>query len=165
MTYRALHKAFWPPSLPHDQDRAEVRILAAVLTFFFVCHLVEPGVYAAGVQTSIFYKVVALTRHPELMLVLLFGCAALVVPHLISLLFLPRMLDCRLPRQMACAGACGAAMLWAYLGTLAVPLDADVLPFLYWLRGFVDLGVGFVFAFSLNSQQLREFIHEARAAG
>lgn len=154
-----IHPRYWPQLLPLNQDRTEVRILSAVLTGFFICHLMEPALYAATVDESILARVVDLSGYPPAVLFVFFACAAAVVPHFVSLLCMPRFLNCRLPRVLACYGALVAALLWFYLANLALPLDAGPLSYIYAGRALMNLFVGAVFGFSLNSQQLRELLH------
>lgn len=154
----------WPPILPRNQDRTEVRILAAIVTGGFGYFMAEPVMYAWSVDTSLLLKVTFLAGHPTLVLLLMALCVALLVPHFVSLLVLPRFLDCRAPRLMAFAGALGACVIWFYLADLARPLDVGPLPYLYLGRSFANLVMAAVFAFSLNSQQLREMLHVSQAA-
>lgn len=155
----------WGQRLPPNQDKAEVRFYAVVLTGFFIADLLEPIIYGAGVSASMLFRVIALTHFPMLVLALFGLLAALVMPHFVSLLFMPRFLACRAPRKMACAAACCTALLWAWLGTLAQPLDAGALPYLYWFKAAGTALLAGVFALSLNTQLLRKVVDEARQAG
>ena len=145
--------------VPRNQDRAEVRVMAAVIAGLAIYHMLEPALYAAGVPTSVLAKVTVMSRHPNVMMTLMFGAAALVAPHLISLIFMPRLLNCRTPRLMACYGCLLAALLWFYFANLALPIDAGNLSYLYASRAVLDLFIAGVFAFSLNAQQIREMRH------
>lgn len=150
----------WPASLPHDQDRAEVRLLSFALTFFFAEHLFEPAMYAAFVELSQIHWVLKLTPAPALFTFLLFFWVLLAVPHVLVLLFFPGYLGHRWPRKLACAGASGAALTWFYFALKALPLDVGVLPYLFGVRALLDLMVAAIFAFSLNSQLLRTLIND-----
>lgn len=152
------------PAVRVDQDRVEVRLLSLVLTGSFLNDLVEPIFYIATVHDSMIYRVACLTHTPWAVVAIFAAAALVALPHFVALLCMPRFLACRAPRKMACAAACAASLLWAYLGTLALPLDAGALPFLYWRACLGALVIAAVYGFSLNSQQLR-ILNEARQAG
>lgn len=150
-------------ALPIDQDRAEVRLRTAVLVLLFSAHMLEPAIYALSVGDSMLFKVVRMSWSPALTLSAFFSSAAMMAPLLFSLMFLPRLLHCRAPRQLACAGAAMAAVLWGYCGTLALPMDSGALPRIYWFRSAADLLVAGVFALSLNNQLIRSLLDESPA--
>jgi hypothetical protein len=150
---------------PIEQDRIEVRILTLVLTAFFMGHLLQAVIYILAIDTSTLHRVAAMT-HASWLVMVLFGAAALAtLPHIVSLMFLPRLLAHRLPRKMACFAAMGTAVLWFYLAALARPLDAGPLTLIYICSGLGALVVAGIFGVSLNSQQLRnlaeKLFHEA----
>lgn len=152
----------WPATLPINQDRSEVRWGSAVLTMFFMAHLIEPVLYAASVQTSVMYTVARLTGYPILVMGIFVFAALMMVPHLFTLFFLPAKLSCKAPRKMAVGGALIASFTWVYLANLARPLDVGALPLIYLYRAAFDAGLGFVFAVSLNNQTVRKAVHDAR---
>lgn len=140
---------------PIEQDRIEVRLLTLTLTGFFVGNLLQAAIYIVAIESSTLYRVAALTHAPWV-LVMLFAAAALAtLPHLVSLACLPRLLDHRLPRKMACFAAMGTAVLWFYLAALSRPLDLGPLTLLYICSGLGALLIAGIFGVSLNAQQLR----------
>lgn len=151
--------SFWPATLPVDQDRAEVRIYAAVMTGFFLYILLEAAIYAWTVTAAPLFRIVALTHYPRAVLTAFFLCAAAVIPHFASLIAIPSLLDSRIPRLMATAGSAAAGLLWFYFANEARELDYQGIQYLYATRGVFCLAVATVFAFSLNSQQLRARIN------
>ena len=149
----------WPQALPRNQDRAEVRLLAASLTGVFIYFTLEPALYAGSVEESVLARVLALTGHAGWWLAALYLCMAMLVPHFVSLLVMPRFLECRTPRVLATYGAMAGGLLWFVFADLARPLDVGPLPYLFGARAVVNVLVAGIFAFSLNSQQLREMLH------
>ena len=150
-------------SLPVGQDRAEVRLMSLVITGGFLFGLLEPVFYILSVPASTLAHVAALSV-PRLIAGLFLAAAAMTLPHFGSLLFFPRLLEKRGPRKWATWGAMLSAVLWAYLGTLAQPLDLNLLPLLYWLNAVGCVIVGGVYGFSLNSQQIRSLLPDEKSA-
>lgn len=150
---------------PIEQDRIEVRVLTLVLTFFFMGHLLQAAIYILAIETSTLHRVAALTHASWLVVALFAAAAAATLPHIVSLLFLPRLLAHRLPRKMACFAAMGTAVLWFYLAALARPLDGGPLTLIYICSGLGALVIAGIFGVSLNAQQLRNLaerlFHEA----
>ena len=158
--------AHWPRALPHDQDQVEVRLLSLIVTGTFFYNLLEPAWYIYYLQTGAMHKIA--TMSGELMWIVgtFILAAALTLPHLISLLIIPKWMGYRFPRKMATYAALMAAFVWGFLATLAVPVDIQGLEWFYWLNSAGSLVVGGVYGFSLNSQQLREkVLDESIAVG
>lgn len=149
---------FWPPALPINQDRVEVRIYAGAMTLLFFGWSMEAAVAGALIEQSPLYKIVSLTHYPLLMLSAFFLAALAVIPHLVSLIAIPSILTCRWPRLIAFYGSCFSSVLWFYFANCARPLDYGELPYLYVARALMCMVVASVFAFSLNAQQLRSRI-------
>lgn len=147
-------------SLPQDQDRAEVRFGAAVITGLFLYKFIfEPLFYMVTVPGSII-AAVARMGHSEYWIIGAFSlCAVLMSPHMVALAFAPHSLHKRWPRKLAARGAALAGVVWAMLGANAGPLDvAGPVELFYWINAFICVVVGGVYGFSLNSQQLRHFL-------
>ncbi|NDZ11477.1 hypothetical protein C7T35_01470 [Variovorax sp. WS11] len=140
---------------PIEQDRIEVRMLTLMLTGFFMGNLLQGTIYILAIETSTLHRVAAMTHASWLVAVLFASAALATLPHVVSLLFLPRLLAHRLPRKMACFAAMGTAVLWFYLSALARPLDAGPLTLLYICSGLGALVIAGIFGMSLNAQQLR----------
>lgn len=149
---------FWPKSLPLDQNRSEVRIYAAIMTALFIYFMMESGLSALTVPQTPLFKVVSLSHHPHVTALAFFICVAMVIPHVLTLVFFPGFLSRKEPRLIASYGARGCALLWFYFANLARPLDFGELPYFYMARAVLCLLVAAVFAYSLNSQQLREVV-------
>lgn len=152
---------FWPKSLPINQDRTEVRMLALLVNFFYYLNVMETTTLAASVESSAIHLVVAMSGNSMGVVVIFLVAAAMMLPHLLSLVFMPRWLSCRSPRQLACAGASFTALTWFYLSYLAWHLPLETVSLLYAFRASVHLAFAAVLAFSLNSQQIRpRFDHQ-----
>ena len=146
-------------SLPANQDRAEVRILATLVTAGFLISLAEPLVYLFLVPASLVSKVAALAPSIYCVAAAFLLCFLATVPHLFALMFQPSKLHVAWPRKAAAGGAVGAAIVWLYLATLALPLDVGAVEWAYLTRTVGSLLVGGTYGVSLNAQQLRECLH------
>jgi hypothetical protein len=146
-------------SLPKDQDRAEVRVGAAVITGLFLYKFIIEPLFSLMTLPGSLLSITAKMGHSEYWVIAaLVTCSALVLPHMAALLFAPSTLHQRWPRKMAARGAVLAAVTWACLGANAIPLDVDgPVAVFYWINAFICAVVGGVYGFSLNSQQLRHF--------
>jgi hypothetical protein len=153
---------YWPATLPMNQDRSEVRWGSAVLTMFFIAHLIEPTLYAASVDSSIMFKVAQLTGWPNVVMGVFVVAAALMVPHLFALFFMPDKLANKVPRKLAIAGACMASFTWMYLANMARPLDVGPLSLIYLYRSIFDAAIALAYATSVNNQSVRKALHDAR---
>lgn len=149
------------PSLPLDQDRAEVRLQAGFITGVFLLLLVEPIFYIFEVPGSMISRVSALAWSSWCVI----GSFALsflaALPHLFTLIFRPDLLAIRHPRRWAAFAALGAAVTWMVLANMAVPLDVGGLEWAYGIRAIVCLFIAGIFGFSVNAQQMREHLHAA----
>lgn len=144
------------PALPVDQDHTEVRLYALGLQCLASYWLfLSPLLQLLYVPGSILSRVAALTL-PYSVTVWFALAFVAMLPHIITLVFLPHKLGHELPRKMAGYAAFGAAVLWGRLGTLAIPLDAGLLPWLYWVNAGACVMVALLCGFSVNAQQLRE---------
>lgn len=142
-------------SLPTDQNRAEVRIMAAVITLFFVGGCMQPVFLIMTRAHTPVVTLASLSGAPYLFAFLFLVAAVLTVPHLWALALHPERLGDKRPRKMATAGAALGSLLWLYLANLSVPLD--MASWVYFAKAFASaLLVGGVYAFSLNSQQVRQ---------
>lgn len=149
----------YAPSFPVDQQKAEVRLMAVVITGTFLYNLLETVMYLATVETSMVRKVAGLSTLPgnsNVFIGLFLLSAALTVPHFLALCFAPERLSQRMPRKLATRATMIAAVAWAWLSALSFPLDVGFLPFMYFLNSAGCVIVGLVYGFSLNSQQLRK---------
>jgi hypothetical protein len=156
--------AHWPRALPHNQDRAEVRLLSLIVTGTFFYNLLEPAWYIASLNTGAMHKIANMSGYLWWVVGAFVLAGVMTLPHLLSLALFPQWLACRFPRKMATYAALIAAFLWGFLATLAMPVDIKGLVLLYWLNSLGSLVVGGVYGFSLNSQQLREKVQNATIA-
>ena len=140
--------------LPADQNRTEVRLYAGAFTIIFMALLTFPSIsLLTGVDAPI-SRVAALTHYPHV-IGWLFVLAALGgIPHLLYLIFLPG-LNCQWPRQLATGATSLASLTWCYLANLSEPLDMPTVTLIYWIEAFLCGGVGFLYGYSLNAQQIR----------
>jgi len=149
------------PSLPHNQDRAEVRLQASFITAVFLLLLAEPIYYIFTVPDAMLTRVTSLAWS-RWCVVGSFGlCFLGAVPHLFTLLFRPDLLAVRHPRRWAAGAAVGAAVTWMVLANMAVPLDVGGVEGAYVIRAVVCLFIAGIFAVSVNAQQMREYINAA----
>lgn len=136
--------------MPKDQQRFEVRLYAAIVTFLFILSSAAPAMLVLfdPVKTPMHWFVSAM----------FWLSVALTIPHLFTLVFMPRLLSRRKPRLLAVWGATIAAFVWLFLGVHADPTQygEDPSPWFYWLRALGCLLVAAIYAWSLNNQQLRE---------
>lgn len=144
-------------------DRVEVRSLSFIVYALFFYQLVEPGFYISSVSDSLFYKVAQLSHMRAGISAAFFVLAALIVPHLVNLVFFPDRLDRKLPRKLAGYAAIGGAFVWGFLGYRAWPLDYDWLSGICMLRASIDLWMGVLLGISVNAQQAREAKEAAEA--
>jgi hypothetical protein len=140
---------------PSQQDRLEVRLLTIYVTLSFANDLVGPITYIYQVAPSMLFKVASLAHATGVIGLLFIVSLVLMLPHVFSLLFLPRKLGCRWPRKLACLAAAISSLTWFYLAVLASPLDMGPLSLLYGRQGLESLFLSLLFAVSLNAQQLR----------
>lgn len=142
-------------SLPKDQNRFEVRLAVAIITLFFIGGCGQAAVLIALRARTPLVSVACATQAPTLFALLFFLAGAATVPHLWALVFQPERLADKGPRKLATAGTALASVLWLYLGNIAIPMD--VAQWVYFAKAFACiLLVGGVYAFSLNSQQVRQ---------
>jgi len=147
------------PSLPADQDRAEVRVQAIFIAMVFLLLLVEPLYYIHTVPGAMIARV-ASTAPSQWCVTGAFGVSFLaMVPHLWTLLFRADLLDRKGYRISATLAALGASVTWIVLANLAVPMDVGGLEWAYGIRALATLCIAGIYAFSINSQQLREVMH------
>lgn len=148
------------PSLPHNQDRTEVRILSAIITgIFLYAWLLQPVVEMWVVRNSALWKAATAASMPNWLIAATFiGCVLATLPHLFTLCFKPEWLHCKLPRKLAGFAAVAAAVLWLYLAVNVLSTRSAGLVWLYLGNMLACLIVGYTYGFSVNSQQLRERI-------
>lgn len=150
-----------PMPTASEQDHIEVRLLSIFVTLSFVNDLAGPIAYVFQIAPSMLFRVATMAQGPHLIGMLFVTALVLALPHALALLFLPEKLAHRLPRKLATLAAVIAAMTWAYLAILAMPLDTGAPLFgLYLRESAVSFGLAFVYAVSLNSQLLR-LLHKA----
>lgn len=144
-------------SIPKDQNRVEVRLLASILTVGFAISLLEPIFYLFTVPMSMIFQVSSLA--PSIWCVATaFGlCLIALLPHLVILLFRPHLLGRKWPRKWAGRASFGASVCWIYLATLAYPMDVGSLEWAYALRAAGSMVVGIAYGYSVNAQQGREY--------
>ncbi len=140
---------------PQQQDRLEVRLLAAYVTLEFLNSLVGPIVYILQLSPSLIYQVAARSGHTDVIAGLFIAAAVLVLPHAVSLVFIPRTLEVRWPRKFATFAVCMVTLMWAYLAVLTLQLDVGPLFWLYVREVVANGGLAFIYAVSLNAQLLR----------
>jgi len=144
-------------------DKVEVRSLSFIVFALFFYQLAEPGFYVAFIPDSLFYRVAAIGHLNALIGAAFFLVAALILPHLVALIFFPQKLAKKLPRKLAACAAIGGAFIWGFLGYRAWPLDYDWLSALCLCRAFFDLWLGVQLGISVNAQQAREAYEAAQA--
>ena len=149
-------------ALPQNQDKAEVRTLASLVTAGFLFSLIEPLVYLFFVPASLVSRVAGMAPF-QYVISIAFGAAlVMTIPHLLALLFTPKKLYVEWPRRLATYGALLAAVTWLYLVALAVPLDVGLVEYAYGARVVGSLVVGGAYGVSLNAQQLRRELDRAQ---
>lgn len=141
--------------LPKDQNRTEVRLYAGAFTIIFMALLTFPAlVLLTGVEDAPIYRVAALTHYPHAIGALFLLAALGGFPHLFFLIFYPGN-SCQWPRQLVTGATSLASLTWCYLANLSDPLDMPTVTFIYWIEAFLCGGVGFLYGYSLNAQQIR----------
>jgi hypothetical protein len=145
-------------ALPQNQDKSEVRTLAALVTAGFLVSMAEPLFYLFLVPESLVARVAGMAPFVYLVAGAFALCLLGTLPHLFALMFRPQSLAVVWPRRLAAKCAIGAAVVWIYLAGLATPLDVGAVEWAYGLRAFGSLLVGGAYGVSLNAQQLRERI-------
>lgn len=142
-------------SLPTDQGRVEIRIMAAVITLFFIGGCIQPVWLLVTQAPTPLVRIMMVSQVPIGVATLFLLAALAALPHLWALVLHPEQLACKWPRKLATAGAALGSLLWIYVGNLSIPLDSPTL--IYFLKSFgCAVFVGGVYAFSLNSQQVRQ---------
>lgn len=146
-------------SIPADQDRAEVRLYASLITAGFALSLVEPMFYLVAVQQAMIFRVASVA--PSMWCVFAaFGlCLCATLPHLCVLIFRPQHLSRQWPRRFAAYATFGSAVTWIYLANLAYPMDVGGLEWAYALRALGSIFVGLTYGFSVNAQQGRDALN------
>lgn len=154
------------PALPLNQDRAEVRIMAAIITGAFLFGQLAPLLFMFGVPGSMLHLLAGTGPIPRYCTAAAFALLGLLaLPHFIAVVFLPHTLDHKLPRRMAAGAAFGAAVLWLYFTQVAWNFGGlGIIPGLYLLNIVGCVVVAGTFGFSVNAQQLRERITNDQAA-
>lgn len=152
------------PIIRAGVDRVEVRnlsIFGMTVAFYLSA---ESAYYIGFVAESALHKVATLSGYP-IMTVGFFLTAALMLPHLLALIFTPNKLACRLPRELASAGAFLGAVMWGALALLSQPLDFDYVTPVYIARAVFGLWVAWNLAISLNAQLAREEVTAQTSRG
>lgn len=144
------------PSIPANKDRSETRAYATGFTGLVAWVLIQAGILALNMDTSPLRIVCTVAGFPLLIGWTFLLMAALLLPHLFALVFLPSTLGRTLPRKIATGTMCAAAVLWALLGTTARPLDLGLLHWTYWGTAALFLMAAAIFGYSLNTQQAQE---------
>jgi hypothetical protein len=148
------------PSLPVNQDRAEVRLLATLLTAGFALFLFEPIFYLLAVPSAPISRVARLAPSHWYVVAAFAACLLATLPHLFDLCFRSQRLGNPCPRRRAALASIGAAVTWLYLAVLAYPLDMGlVVPLAYGMRASGSLVLGLAYGISINAQQLRSLLH------
>lgn len=145
-------------SLPKDQNKAEVRIYAALTTIGFILLLVEPIFYLYTVPEAMITKVARLAPSVWCVSVAFLTCLLATLPHLVILIFRPDLLGNKWPRRFAAYATFGSAVTWLFLANLALPLDVGGLEWAYALRAVGSIVIGLTYGFSINAQQGREIL-------
>jgi hypothetical protein len=145
-------------SLPRDQNKAEVRIYAALTTIGFILLLVEPVFYLYFVPEAMISKVARLAPSIWCITLAFVLCLIATLPHLCALVFRPDLLGNKWPRRFAAYATFGAAVTWLFLASLALPMDAGGLEWAYALRAVGSIVIGLTYGFSINAQQGREIL-------
>lgn len=143
-------------AVPVDQNRAEVRIYAALTTAGFMLSMLEPLFYLLTVPEAMIVRVASVAPSMWCVFAAFSLCLAATVPHLFALLFQPHSLGNRWPRRFAAYGTFGSAVTWLYLANLAYPMDVGGLEWAYALRALGSMLVGLTYGFSVNADQGRE---------
>lgn len=144
------------PALSKVPERIEVRLLSLVASGLLFFQLVETAMYMLVIQNSMVFRAASLTHSADLIGFLYLAFGLMLCPHMYTLAWRPDLLDCRLPRRLAAAAGVFGGIMWTLLGTMAEPLDVEYLGVVFWLRGFSDIFLGGVFAYSLNAQFARK---------
>lgn len=151
------------PALPMNTDRTEVRIMAAIITGGFMLHAFKSAYYILAVSVGPLARVLRDSPIPSGCIAALFILAGLAtLPHLVSLVALPRTLACKLPRKAASIAALGGAVLWVYLANRAMPMRLGGVWAIYLVNMAACTFVAMTYGFSVNAQQLRERLSDGK---
>lgn len=151
------HEILAMSKIPKDQDRAEVRIYAAALTFIFIATCFSPALFILLDHGSDIEKQTRVSPVPGAGLALSFLISGLLaIPHAMTLVGLPSYLRKRWPRLCAIWGCVLSGFTWLYLGVTVEPLDFGDPPWAYWAKSIGCLLVAGIYAYSLNNQMIRE---------
>ena len=150
-------------NLPQNPEKLEVRVYGLAFTLTFMALLLFPAISVLTDVDAPIVRVAHLSHAPQFIGALFLLCILATLPHVVLLMFLPSRLYEQWPRQMAAGGASVAALLWCYIANLSEPLDMDPVTMIYWAEAFMSGGVGFLYGFSLNAQQVRT--NEKQAVG
>lgn len=142
--------------LPVDPKTTEIRIYASAFTIICMALLLMPAFSVLTNTESPVMQVARLSGWPQLVGVVFLTSALGMLPHLCALVFAPSTLGVHWPRQVAAAATSIASLLWCYLANLAEPLDLPTVEAMYWAQAFICSGCGFLYALSLNGQQVLE---------
>lgn len=143
-------------TVPADQNRAEVRIYAALTTAGFMLSMLEPMFYLLTVPEAMIARVASLAPSTWCVFAAFALCLCATVPHMFTLMFQPQSLGKRWPRRFAAYGTFGSAVTWIVLANLAYPMDVGGLEWAYFLRAVGSILVGLTYGFSVNADQGRE---------
>lgn len=144
------------PAIPTDKNRSEVRIYATVITGFMLWSLLQPVFCLFTVADAPLTKIAELIGYPKV-IAGLFGLASCaMLPHLVSLLFIPDLLHYKLPRKMAAGAMVGAGILWGLLADRSRAQGFGMIPLTYWVSAAGYMLVGGAFGYSLNAQRAQE---------
>lgn len=144
-----------------DQNRAEVRIYAALTTAGFMLSMLEPMFYLLTVPEAMIVRVAGLAPSAWCVFAAFALCMCATLPHLVALILRPHTLARRWPRRFAAYGSFGSAVTWVYLANLAYPMDVGGLEWAYVIRAVGSIFVGLTYGFSVNADQGREALHAA----
>lgn len=136
--------------------RFEVRLYSTWIAGAFLNDVLDPVIYIARVPMSTLHKVVGMTGASAFVIAVFLLAALATLPHLWTLVVRPQSLGSTWPRRWACAAASAVSLVWFYLAVIAHPLDAGPLALLYGRECVGSLALAFLYAVSLNAQQLRQ---------
>lgn len=146
-------------------DRVEVRLMSITIALMFLYQLGEPGTYALFIEDSMVHKVASTLYSPLGIGIMFYVTAAMLMPLIVMLLFMPSKLQCKLPRQLAALAGIVGAVLWGLMATRSMEIDVKWLTTVFALRAFVDLGLGLLFGLSLNAQHAKEAVEKLQKMG
>lgn len=150
-------RKFGVQALPVNQDRTEVRIKEWIIVLIFLLLTAEPIIYISRVNESLTWLVAGDPPGKYFYLASFLATFVGMLPHFITVSFLPQYMHVERLRVMAAVSAFASGATWLALATAAHKINLSwEVEWLYAIRSLVCIGFAFNFGYSVNAQQVRE---------